>query len=138
MSIDSDVSSIDIAAYDLHLVEPVLRVRNVEETVEWYRTRLGFAVDFIWGEPAEHAGVSATGNGGCVRIQFSVGLADGIEPTVTGWLMIRVGADIDRLYEAYKARGVVIVRAIDTRPWGLRDFDILDCNGHVLRFAGEV
>jgi catechol 2,3-dioxygenase-like lactoylglutathione lyase family enzyme len=137
MDASTKTGMFDIAAYDLHAAQPVLRVRDVEATANWYRDVLGFTIDFLWGDPIEHGRVYAVDHATRVAIQLTAGLADGIDPRSTGWTMIHVGKGIDELYQVYRERGVVVVREIDDRPWGMRDFDITDFNGYVLRFAGE-
>jgi hypothetical protein len=48
-------------------VEPILTVRDVKETVEYWHEILGFPNKWTWGEPANHGGVTWQG----VFIQFS-------------------------------------------------------------------
>ena len=116
-------------------VEPVLMVHDVAATTDFYRDHLGFHVDFMFGEPPNHAGVSRgewTANG--VVLQFSQISADrAINPA--GYLHIRVSTDIDVLYETYKANGVEILAEPGNKPWGFREFAIKDLNGHMLIFG---
>ena len=35
--------------------QPVLEVRDVQETINWYREKLGFELDFACGEPPSYA-----------------------------------------------------------------------------------
>jgi catechol 2,3-dioxygenase-like lactoylglutathione lyase family enzyme len=126
--------------HQLYGLQPVLPARDVAETVAYYRDTLGFQVDFLWGDPPTHARVMAgdRATGGPVRIQFTGGLARRPERSSAGWLMIHVGADLDELCDEYRARGVTILSEPAARPWGLRVFEIEDCNGHVIRFAGSL
>lgn len=132
-----ETTSIDLLPFQLHGVQPVLSVRDIEESVAWYRDVLGFTVDFVWGDPPEHARVLAVDYSTHVAIQLTRGLIDTPDPRQDGWIMIHVGDRIEELYEEYVARGVKVLRTLDTRPWGLKDFDIFDCNGHILRFGAE-
>ena len=118
-----------------YTIQPVLGVPDVEATATYYRDQLDFDIDFFYGDPPNHGGVSC-----CewmtegVRIQLS--LNPDVDPAMSGVeLYLFVGPDIDARYERYKARGVTIVREIDTMPWGLREFVIKDCNGYQLRFG---
>lgn len=128
----------EIVDYQFHGIQPVLPVEDIDETLEFYRGTLGFEVDFIWGNPPTHARVSRgdSASGGPVRIQFTKGLR--ARPTMAscGWLTIHVGQYIERLYDEYCDREVKVVSELETKPWGLREFEIEDPNGHVLRFAG--
>lgn len=127
----------DLRSFDLHAVQPVLPVRDVRKAAEWYRDTLGFTVDFIWGDPAEHARVIAVDHAARVGIQLSQSSVDTSRMQKAGWIMIHVGAGIETLYEEYRSRGVAIGREIGTRPWGMIDFDIVDPDGNTIRFAGE-
>jgi RimJ/RimL family protein N-acetyltransferase len=35
----------------------------------------------------------------------------------------------------YRARGVDLIGEVALQPWGLRQFELRDCNGYLLRFA---
>ena len=45
---------------------------------------------------------------------------------------------LTQLFAAYKNRGVEIVSPPRDRPWGLRQFEIRDCDGYLLTFAAEI
>ena len=125
-------------ATPFYRMEPVLLVHDVRETAVFYQNKLGFHIDFLYGNPPTHAGISRnswTGSG--VVLQLSqVPPEQTIEPS--GYLYIFVGHDIDALFETFRAQGVTIRRAPETYPWGLREFTIEDNNGHILRFGTHV
>ena len=115
--------------------EPVLKVQNVLKTANYYRDVLGFRIGFLYGSPPTHAGVSRgdwTGSG--VTIQLSQASA-GQSLASSGSLHILVGTGLDLLFETYLARGATILNEPVSRPWGMRDFTISDCDGHILTFA---
>jgi RimJ/RimL family protein N-acetyltransferase/catechol 2,3-dioxygenase-like lactoylglutathione lyase family enzyme len=112
----------------------VLAVPDVAGTVDYYREKLGFSLEFIHGEPAAAARVRRSDwSGPGTRVQFQrssepsnlVGLA----------LYFDVGPGIDGLFDCYRSLGVQIERAPETMPWGIREFALRDCNGVLLRFA---
>ena len=49
----------ELTRFELHGMQPVLAVPDVEQTVEFYRDKLGFHVDFVEGDPPVHARVCA-------------------------------------------------------------------------------
>jgi len=116
-------------------VEPVLMVYDVQATAHFYRDVLGFNLDFLYGDPPTHGGVSrGEWNGALVSLQLSqVPEGRSIEPAA--YLHIRVDASLDALYTQYRAAGVEMVEPPGDRPWGFREFTIKDSNGHMLRFA---
>jgi predicted enzyme related to lactoylglutathione lyase len=122
-------------------IAPVLVVDNVQSTADFYRDKLGFQYNRIWGEPpcfcmAMRSGVvimlkelSAKGH---VRPNR---LVDPDEETWDAYLWID---DADALYEEYKQKGVNITREICDQEYGCRDFEIEDCNGYRLCFGHNV
>ena len=126
-------------SHELHGVQPVLFVQDVEVTLAYYRDTLGFHVDFAHGSPPVHARVSSGERQGpsAARVRFQ--LAQDPQPVERScYLYVHVGRKLDELLEAYRSRGVEIVGEPQDRPWGLREFQVRDCNGYLLTFATEV
>ena len=116
-------------------MQPVMQVPDVRSTAAFYSERLGFDIEFLYGDPPTHGGVcwcDWTTEG--AHIQLS-------QETITGaphpglTLYFFVGSDIDELYHRYIDTGIPIVQEIATQPWHMREFVIHDCNGYVLRFG---
>ena len=125
-------------SHELHGVQAVLFVSDVEATLAYYRDMLGFHVDFDHGSPPIHARISSGDRDGpsAARIRFELA-PDAQSPMRSCYLYIHVGRNLDALFEAYRSRGVDIVSAPRDRPWGLRQFEVRDCNGYILIFAAE-
>jgi uncharacterized glyoxalase superfamily protein PhnB len=124
--------------HDLHGVQPVLFVSDVRRTLDYYRDTLGFHIDFEAGEPLLHARVSSGDreHAGAARIRFET--APSSEAMVPScYLYVHVGQNIDELFHSYKGKGIEIVMEPKNQPWGLREFEVRDCNGYVLTFAAE-
>ncbi|MBK8902187.1 MAG: GNAT family N-acetyltransferase [Anaerolineaceae bacterium] len=118
--------------------EQVLLVHDVVATAEFYRDKLGFSIDFLYGDPPVHAGISRgdwTASGAVLQLS-QVPREHAIVPS--GYLYIFVGRDIDALHKSYKALGVTIRSEPTSYPWGLREFAVEDNNGHILRFGTHV
>lgn len=131
----SDTNNVVPRETRLFSVEPVLMVHDIEATIAYYKKKLGFTVDFHYGDPPTYAIVSRgewTGN--MVTIHLSQVSAD-YEIRRSANLHIRVDKSIDTLFEQYHARGVTIIEEPDDKAWGLREFIIADLNGHRLVFA---
>lgn len=82
-----------------HSIDPVLTVHDIEATVEFYRAKFGFTVDFLYGTPPVHAGVSRgewTGN--MVSIQFSY-VPPEHDIKSSAYLRIDVSHQIDKLFQ---------------------------------------
>jgi len=115
---------------------PVLPVPDVRASAEFYRDRLGFAVQFLFGEPPTYGAVSLGewSVAGAV-IHF---VKNDAPPAAGLTLFVHAGPGIDGLCERYRAAGVTIVDEPATRPWGIRDFTVADGNGYRLRFGTPV
>src|SRR6185436_10019376 len=88
----------DVAAHDLHGIQPVLQVADMAAAIAYYRDTLGFEVDFVAGEPPVHARVSAgdRDSAGAVRIRL-VPFEGGGARRDRGYYWIHVGQDLDGL-----------------------------------------
>jgi uncharacterized glyoxalase superfamily protein PhnB len=125
--------------HQLHGVQPVLTVADVSAAATYFADVLGFEIDFLFGTPASHGRVM-TGDGSYgqpIYIHLSLAEGDEIGREPTGELRLHVGHDLDGLCATYRARGAHIVQEPVTQPWGLREFVVLEENGHYLRFCGE-
>jgi catechol 2,3-dioxygenase-like lactoylglutathione lyase family enzyme len=124
-------------AHELHGVQAVLLVQDVAATIAYYRDTLGFHVDFEHGSPPTNARVSSGDRDGptAARIRFERSAMAG---TPSCYLYVHVGQRLDDLFAVYRGRGVEIVGEPRDRPWGLRQFEIRDCNGYLLTFAAEL
>jgi [ribosomal protein S5]-alanine N-acetyltransferase len=115
-------------------LQPILGVKDVRATAEFYRDMLGFEISFLYGTPPTYAGVRL-GEWTMSGANIHISSADP-PPSPRGLaLTLNVGAGIDALHAAYKGRGVDVLGEVVRQPWGSREFAIRDCNGYVLRFG---
>jgi catechol 2,3-dioxygenase-like lactoylglutathione lyase family enzyme len=108
---------------------PVFPQPSVERAAEFYREKLGFVVDFIYDEG--YAGVSRDG--------FELHFWKCGDKHIAENTSCRVGVEnIDPLYEEFSAAGVVHPNGkLQQKPWGFREFAILDEAGNLITFAEE-
>lgn len=122
--------------HQIHGVQPVLPVADVDAAAAWFHELLGFDIEFKVGAPAFHARVKAgDGSWGApvfIHLQRSAGP---VQPC--GETRLHVGHDGDALFDTLSARGAQVLLAPTTQTWGLREFVILGPEGHVLRFGAE-
>jgi catechol 2,3-dioxygenase-like lactoylglutathione lyase family enzyme len=109
-------------------VRPILNVRNVPASLDYYVQKLGFRVAWTWEEPATFAAVQRDGLELflCQRGQGHPGT----------WLAIFVD-DVDALHAEYLASGAIIRQAPTNFPWGTREMNVEDPDGHRIRMTGE-
>lgn len=107
---------------------PILNVRDVPAAIAYYRDKLGFRLDWAWGDPPGFASIDR----GSARIFLCQGAQGG--PGM--WLCIDV-EDVDALHREYQASGAIIRQPPTNFPWGMREMNVEDIDGHRLRMGGE-
>ncbi|QIG52242.1 hypothetical protein G5V57_33820 [Nordella sp. HKS 07] len=107
---------------------PILNVRNVPAAIAYYVEKLGFHKEWDWGSPATFA---------CVfRDSVRIFLCEGAQGGPSAWISIFI-QDVDALYQDYKKRGAIIRQAPASFPWGMREMNVEDLDGHRLRIGSE-
>lgn len=125
-------NELDTSEAIFHSAQVILPVRDVLATAEFYRDSLGFQIDFLYGNPPAHGGVSrGSWSSNIIAFQLSP-IPPDVETISQVSLNIRISGDIDALYEEYRASGVTILSEPGDKPWGFREFAIEDINGHLL------
>jgi uncharacterized glyoxalase superfamily protein PhnB len=121
-------------------VAPFFFVDDITHSAEFYRDKLGFQFDRIWGKPPSFVMVYRDG----VTIMLkSPGSSGASRPNHTvscdpGWDAYIWVKDADALYEELRSRGVTITREIENTPYGCRDFDVKDNSGYILCFGQDL
>jgi catechol 2,3-dioxygenase-like lactoylglutathione lyase family enzyme len=104
---------------------PILRVRDLAASLDFYMKVLGFALDFQ--DPGIFASVS--------RGRCRIFLCEGDQGNPGTWVWIGVG-DVDPLFEDYSAKGAAIRHPPTNYPWAY-EMQVEDPDSHVLRFGAE-
>ena len=74
---------------------------------------------------------------GCVgRDQVEIFLCQDGQGAPGTWMSIFV-QDVDALYEDYRRRGAIIREPPTDYPWGVREMNVEDLDGHRLRVGGD-
>ncbi|NEQ53620.1 MAG: bleomycin resistance family protein [Leptolyngbya sp. SIO3F4] len=105
---------------------PILNVKSIPDSVAYYVNVLGFKKDWDWGDPPDFASVS--------RDDVCLFLCQGGQGQSGMWISIFVD-DVDALYEEYQASGAIIRQPPTNFPWGMREMNIEDPDGHRLRMG---
>jgi uncharacterized glyoxalase superfamily protein PhnB len=114
-----------------NLVEaaPVLSVDDAVETAEYYRDRLGFEIEFTWGNPPYYAIVKRGG----VAIHFSE--REDTSKKITPSMVYVFVEDVDEMYDELKQEGLEMFSPPENQDYGMREFELCDMNGHFLVFG---
>jgi uncharacterized glyoxalase superfamily protein PhnB len=111
----------------------VIASSDVLKTVAYFVQVLGFEQQWIWGEPPVYAAICA--GQALIYISHDPVLARAIlesrlAPDVYFWV-----EEIESLYARHAANGARILEKLETRPWGTRQYSVLEPNGYHLKIA---
>jgi uncharacterized glyoxalase superfamily protein PhnB len=117
-------------------ISPLLAVKNMKETIEFYTNSLGFKLGMCFPDATnpEYADLAKDG----MVLMVIPAEAHGISPKDkfgTGvYLYMQIDGNIDEYYQELKGRGVKIAVDIKDEPFGVRDFTVEDTDGYKLVF----
>jgi len=106
-------------------IEPILRVENMQASLEFYVDLLGFE-NASWGNH-DFTQVSRDGRG--------IYLSRGDQGQGRAWIWVGV-EDVEKLHEQYKSRGIKIRLPPTNYSWAL-EMQIEDPDGNVLRLGSD-
>jgi uncharacterized glyoxalase superfamily protein PhnB len=110
---------------------PVLKVNDLNETIDFYTRVFGFRVCSLYGEGEQKdTCILAWGD---VEVLFSTGAHLGGPPRLTGTLYFNLEG-VAELFERVKDQ-VEVVWPLEEMDYGTREFGVRDCNGYTLAFA---
>ena len=94
----------------------------------YYRDQLGFEISWQWGDPPVRAGVCRDG----LEIQLVV---DGQRASTQSLRVYFLLRGVDQYYRECVDRGAEIISPVADRPFGVRDFRVVDLSGNSLGFG---
>jgi catechol 2,3-dioxygenase-like lactoylglutathione lyase family enzyme len=117
-------------------VAPVLLVRDVAAAADYFRHRLGFSYDRIWGDPPDFCMVRRDGH----TVMLSQAPPDAA--LVPHWRVVEKMwdayfwvDDVDAIYEELRGRGATIDYGLGVKPYGVKEFGVQDLDDHDLAFG---
>jgi len=134
------------AALPMSKAQPVLNsvaahlfVRDINTSCEFFVNRLGFAVDFVYGDPAFYGQVSRDNVKLALRHVDEPVFAGDIrerEDLVLASITVASVEEIKQLYLTYQAADIPFHQTLKKEPWGARTFVVRDPDGNLILFAG--
>lgn len=116
---------------------PVVFVSNVQTSAAFFRDSLGFAIDFLHGNPPFYGSVSRGAARLHLRFVHEPVFAPGVREREDGLLSAFIAVDnVKDLFAEYKAAGVDFAQPLRKEPWGASAFIVLDPDGNWICFAG--
>ena len=123
----------------LTVAEPQLFVADIKAACDFFTAKLGFAIEFTYGEPPYYAQVkrdAARLNLRCVKQPVIDPVLRDREELLAASLTVATAAEITQLAEEFAAAGATFFQALKREPWGALDFIVRDIDGNLLLFAG--
>lgn len=115
---------------------PVLLVRDVVASADYFRDRLGFSYDRLWGDPPDFCMVDRDGH----KVMLSQAPADA--ELVPHWRVVDMMwdvyfwvDDVDAIYEELQRRGAIIDYELGVKPYDVKEFGVRDLDGHDIAFG---
>lgn len=118
----------DVAGENLRFesVTPRFPVADVGRSFAFYVGQLGFELGWKWGDPVTHGNVCR----GEVGLDL-IAVPEGRRGAAMAYVQIR---GVDAYFSELKARNVALSEPQD-RPYGMRDFEVVDPDGNRLAFG---
>jgi uncharacterized glyoxalase superfamily protein PhnB len=109
---------------------PLFPQSDVKNAAEFYNKKLGFEISFIYDE----------GYSGVVRENFELHFWHCEDKKIAENTSCRVEVeDVESLYEEFTASGVIHPNGkLEEKPWGYKEFSILDEAGNLIVFVKEL
>jgi len=117
-------------------ISPMLAVKNVRQTIQFYRDSLGFnmGMTFPNADNPEYADLSKDGMVLMFISAENIGIKREEKLGMGVNIYMQIDGDIDKYYDELKDKGVKIVVDIKDEPYGIRDFTVDDIDGYKLTF----
>src|SRR5262245_15843691 len=119
-------------------IEAHLFVTNVESSGDFYTAKLGFEVEFIYGDPPYYLQVfrdNARLNLRLVCEPVFVGDVRKREHLLSASITVATVNEINQLFLNYQAAGVSFHQTLKKEPWGASTFIVEDPDENLILFA---
>ena len=110
---------------------PHLPVRNLQETLDFYRDKLGFYEEWTWGK--KDGGIRRDD----MRLLFGEepGLIELINSESHRLPIMWFVDNIEEIYAEFQEREIKMAEGLKIHPYGLKEFAFIDINGYYIRVA---
>ncbi len=115
---------------------PILFVRSVTVSAQFFRDKLGFAIDFLYGEPPFYGAVSR--DGACLHLRFvhepvfNAAAVAHEESLIVATIEVD---DVRALFAEFDSRGIQFAQNLVKQEWGGTDFHVRDPDGNAVSFV---
>jgi hypothetical protein len=123
----------------LTATEAVLYVSDFRRSCDYFLTKLGFEIEFTYGEPPFFGLVRRDRARFCLRLVCEPVFAGNIrekEKLLSAAVTVDTAAEIEELFLEFQSADTEFFQTLETEPWGARNFIVKDPDGNLLLFAG--
>jgi uncharacterized glyoxalase superfamily protein PhnB len=116
-----------------------LYVANIKSSCDFYTNKLGFAVEFVYGDPPYYGQVTRDNARLALRLVFEPVFACDVrerEHLLSASITVATANEIEQLFRSYQAEGVSFHQELKKEPWGARNFIVSDPDENLILFAG--
>jgi catechol 2,3-dioxygenase-like lactoylglutathione lyase family enzyme len=120
-------------------VAPHLYVRDLQTSNDFFTRKLGFTIDFVYGDPPFYAQVSRDSARLALRYMDEPFFAEDIrerEGLLAASITLAGADEIQQLFLDYQAAGVPMAQPLRNEPWHAKTFIVKDPDGNLILFAG--
>jgi catechol 2,3-dioxygenase-like lactoylglutathione lyase family enzyme len=120
-------------------IEAQLFVTNIQQSCDFYTEKLGFIVEFVYGEPPFYGQVRRDHARLNLRLVCEPVFAGDIrkrEGLLSASITVATASEIKQLFLDYQTVGVPFHQALKKEPWGARVFTVSDPDENLILFAG--
>ncbi len=117
----------------------LLFVADINASCDFFCQKLGFAVDFVYGDPPFYGQVVRDNARLALRLVCEpvfVGDVRSREHLLSAAITVDTADEIKRLFLDFQAAGVPFHQVLKKEPWGARNFIVLDPDGNLILFSG--
>ena len=107
-----------------------LGVPDIDDACTFYVERLGFTLDWAWGEPPDHVSLTLG--------EVEIHLTSGAQARSGQFSLYIVVDDVDAMYQQCLESRVKTGAEPEDKPWDRREFSTVDLNGYRFVFGSDI
>ena len=123
----------------LNSISAQLFVANIKSSCDFYTNKLGFAVEFVYGDPPFYGQVVRDNARLALRVVPEPVFAGDVrkrEHLLSASITVATANEIKQLFLSYEAAGVSFHQTLKTEPWSAKTFIVSDPDENLILFAG--
>jgi hypothetical protein len=116
-----------------------LFISDMKISCEFFTAKLGFSIEFLYGDPPYYGEVSRNNARLGLRLVCEPAFVADIrerEQLLSAAITVDTAAEIKQLFLDFQAAEVKFYQTLKKQPWGARNFIVLDPHGNLILFAG--